>query len=371
MSPEDQTNTSEDIAPKKSSNQKGLKVILLVLMLAAIGATGWYIMDKRATTPINQASNPASYLSNANSVACSVAPTKLTCENLETQELKEVTIPKKYQNSRGMLPSPDGSKLLVTLSNGDGVVTDGNFNEVIKIDDAEKLGDDRYPSYSWGGDSNKVIISEIRREQGDSDELPKPIVVEIFDIESGERERAYKTGHDIDVESIKIIGSNGTHLFVSYPTPKNWVADDTNPPPDTISAVSLSDGSTKTISAHQTNGTIVDYNASTNVFLFEGDISTDVDGDYAMYPIIAGRMEDNETGLTIRKVSEFRDVSFDTSGGRLTITSKGTLLGATNDLPEPFKLVKDDATTTELKLSRDDAYGQLISLKAMPNIQAN
>lgn len=371
MSPEEQSNTNESIATPKTSGQKVLKVILLLLMLASVGATGWYIMDKRSATPISQTGGSISYFSNDNTVACSVAPTKLNCENLETQELKEVTIPKKYQNSAGIIPSPDGSKLLITLSNGDQVVTDVNFNELIKIDDAEKIGDDRYPAYSWSGDSNSVIISEVRREQSDSDESPEPIVVAMFDIETGVRERVYKTGENVDVESVRVLGSNDTQLLISYATPKNWVADETAPPTNTINAVQLDNGSIKVISPQQVSGDAVHYDANKNTLLFEGAFSSDVGGDYATYPVTAVSLEDSEFGLVLQKLSELTDISIDTGAGMMTLTSKGALLAMTSETPAPFMLIEDDGTINELKLVRENEFTQLLSLKALPNIQAN
>jgi len=342
-----------------SSSKTKVAALLAALVIIVTAALIWKFQD--SDDKVGRVNT--SFLSNNNQLLCNALDSKLECENLTTGELREFAFPDSFKDASILSASPDGTRLLVVMENQDVVVTNINFEVVRKIFDGTDSRD-RFPSFTWAHDANHLLIREIRREQVDADFLPEPIVVNLVNLETGQSRRVYKTGMDFEVESIKILGANSTYLFVSHLTPKNWVAQDTAPPPATLQAIRLTDGLVLPINTHQVNSESIYYDAGDRVFLS----LSDVDGNPERNIVAAAQLEETEFGLALRKTFELEADPIAGIEG-FTLTSEGILMSNSSQNPSPLRLLQDNGTITDLKLNIENAYDMLLSLQAMPALQ--
>ncbi len=347
----------------KNTKPKMFSKPLLKIVLFAIGVAIFSIVVWKFLTGDNKPQDPAiSYLTNGNNVVCIVEANNLKCEHILTGELKNYAIPSKYNETSVISSSPSEAKLLVEMNDKDVVVTDTNFEEIRKVFDGTNAVEQN-SSFSWADDSS-ILISETRREENDADFLPAPLVIHMFNVETGEKRRIYKTGENVDTKSIKVIGSNNTYLFISHQLPKNWVAIDTDPPSPAINAIRLADGFVLPVNSHQVSTDNIYYDADKDVFL-----STRYrDGGSENGYITASQLEESEFGLLLRSKLEINATSIDTMDKPI-ITSRGVLLSINTGTSTLFKLVQDNGTITELKLKSNNPYSrQSLSLKTFPEL---
>lgn len=346
---------------RKANKKKQLqsKKILLIL-LVAIGSVlllGLFMSRQQQ----------ASLLTNENSTVCvaNTAELVLTCENLETGATANISIPKKYQGSI-ISPSPDGTKLLVmdTVYGASGriVVTDLGFTEVQTV--IKGFGSNNESTeYSWSSDSKNIIIYEKKREQGDANFLPVPIVVSMYDLSSGETRRVYKTGekNELELDRISIVGANDRYLFLSLPTTKNWVAKETFEPPHTLQAIRLSDGLVLPINSRQINSDEVMYDGINDQF-----ISTKNPSENEQVVYIA-KLVDSDYGLTLEVTDKLRNKGRFIDSPEV-MTTKGVWATSDDSTYNYFQLMNGQGEMTTVQLKREK-YDTLLSLREMPTSQ--
>lgn len=344
----------------------GVSVLFVVVVVAA-GIVTWTELRKT-----DQQDPSTNYLKSSNDIICSNINNglNLQCQDVQTGELKVMSLPAAYE-SASITPHPDGTRLLVESQDGV-VVTDTNFVEIRRVFRADELTD-RYPSFVWGKSSSQLLIREVRREDNDMPELPAPVVIRMLDLETGENRRVFKTGETVDAESVKVLGADDDFVFVSVTTAKNWVARETTLPPDHILAVRLSDGLVRQVGSHQldmtkdnqqlSNFRNIRYDGYKDLFVMIGDDYRDS----AAQRFILAKLEKNEFGLVLRRVRE-PDVRVD-GWGWPAFTSRGVVEQKSADgYTFPISVVDDRSGRTNLKLEVEDAYVQLFSLSAMPDL---
>jgi hypothetical protein len=355
---------------KPEKSRRGLVLITLIfilLVIAGVFLSIKFYSSKNKDSNSNQPNQQnTTYLTNKNNIICSFDE-HLNCEDLQTKSIKSFSVPKQYQGAT-ISSSPDGSKLLIESSEGVDV-TDSNFKNSKTIFSQPKSDKKkRTVLITWANDSNNLLLSEIVREENDADFLPKPLVVKLHNISTGESKTIYKTGENTDAESIQVIGSNDKYMFISYNPPKNWVADNTDPPPVVINAVSLFDGQVLPVNSQQVNAKWSDqiyYDSNKNIFVA---LSSD---DATSSNIIVSELEDGELGLVLKK--RFSLVYNGSVNHNLTkpiMSSKGILgLPSTRDSEKPvFEFINDAQTVTKLDITTKDKYFVFMSLNAMPQI---
>lgn len=344
-----------------SNNRISLPVMLLIAVIL-LGFIAWINMTSEE--PLKNKVLDQRYLVNQNRVVCMNEQTNLACEDLESGASQTFTLPKKYRNAT-ISSSPDGSRLLITTAKNGVVVTDTNFVELAVVMTA-KQAKARPAVYAWTHDSN-VLISQIGREKNDADFLPEPLVVSLLDVETSESRRIYKTGESKDVENIRVLGADSIYLFIAMPTAKNWVAQSTNPPAETLHAVRLSDGYVRPINSHTLESiegqelfshSSIAYDGAGGLFVFSDQIL--VNNEPVDYHTLA-ILDDGAHGLTLRKV--FQETGVEMTGPEPLFTTRGTLKSSSN--LGSFELIDDIGAITPLGLAREK-YGVPFSLSQMP-----
>lgn len=351
-------NTREKPNPIKHKIILTFGIAFIVLLLCFLA---WKMLDGHSSQNSDN-TNKKNYFSNSNSIICAVDASLLHCEDLATGELKEISLPVKFKDALILGANPNGSRILIELASADIVAVDTGFNEVrtvVKAEDRPSEGQ----SIMWA-DSEHILVSHISREQNDADFLPEPLTIRLINIDTGESRRIYKTGETVSVDSIKVLGSNDEFLFISYQTPKNWVAESTDPPAQTINAIRLSDGNVLPVNSHQTSSDVIFYDSDRGVFLSYVQIGTT-----DRYIIIASQLQSTDYGLALSRqhLIETQPVN---ALMRPVLTSKGLLLSTIIlDQEGPLKLVNDSGEIIELKLKTTKFEREVISLSSMPSSQ--
>jgi hypothetical protein len=311
----------------------------------------------------NNSSNSAkSYFSNSNNIICDVNEASLICEDLSSGDVVELSLPSQYKNTIGVNVSPDSQKLIVHKANGDVDVTDSDFNKIRTIFETKSSGVDGIETYTWSSDSSNIIISKIYREPVDADFLPKPFVVTMLNVDTGDTRGVYKAGENVDVEQIRILGVNDEYLFASVPSPKNWVADSTDLPPVTVYAIALNDGSVQTVNTSQLK--------ADNAILIAGDVflvSEPIIDENYQGRILATKVVMDERGISLIEVSRRINTSSVEYLNEVLVTSKGINVFFANE-SEVIQLLDNDGTITDTQLKKGKYGNELISLGFLPNL---
>ncbi len=365
-----QTAGTQSDQSKPGSKKKLLLGLLLVIILAAVAvwvAREVYKSDDNTETPAT------AYLSNSNDVVCAdIYDGRLRCENIQTNELREFTLPENLNASQLITQSPDGTKFLIGLNDGSTVVTDKDF-KIIREIIAPVRQEVSYPKFAWGS-GNKLFISEIKREETDDELLPAPLVVRMLDIGTGEEKRVYKTGekYDMEVGDMYVLGGNDEYVFISLPAAKNWVADSTDQPPATINAIRLSDGEVRQVGMHQIDEAGDGqmhmrmysgyYDAARGLFVFVATKSGSSD-----QSLVISKLVDDTYGLQLQKVNVAAEWT-SPLGQPPVFTSRGVAVyNVTLEMNGPITLLNDAGGKTELQLTQEES-STLYSLPAMPQL---
>ncbi len=188
---------------------KWVTVSMILLALVTLGV-GIYLYATKPTAQDSETARGKQYITNNNGVVCvSLNGPLLQCENLETGERKQYSIPESLGEVTNLVPSPDQTKYLASgytysdrFSEQSQVVLDSNFAVLYTLPN-----DDDYLStqYSWHGNDALVKITDTYEEEASSRSIS------IVSLEG-------KTMGGIDApdQYAQIVGSDGDNVYMQY-----------------------------------------------------------------------------------------------------------------------------------------------------------
>lgn len=369
-----------NLEANSNKNKKPLLIILVIALLIIGSLIAGLLILGNKKNDLSVSDESYKFVNN-NSAICSPnsAEMKLECVDVNTNKVSTSKIPSEYENLTYVLPSDDGTKLLLGLNhemeNAKYVVTDINFNNPQEITLPFAKSSDLVSASSiiWGGNSNKLIISKQMREENDADFLPAPLVVWEYDMTTKQSRRIYKNGDNEDI-STKIIGASDEFLFISQPIHKNWVALNTDPPADALLAVRLDDGFVRLVSIEQVvrSGDLnryasvlsMKYNSSNSTFYIIGQNQT-TEGESTNFLAAAKLIESDNL--------ELQELSRLTSNSEYAglLSTKGTLVTNWSEEQTKFKfiLVSSENESHDLENFEPNESESLFSVVSLPDTE--
>lgn len=376
----EQTHTGEPNNELEINESTKFKVwpnlIFTGLLLIIIGLLSYALTT--IETPDNN--KRQSYLSNNNDVVCAqVTSATIQCENIQTGELKRFELPEKFRDydgyARGFVTSPDGTKLVIGQQDGVHVV-DSDFNEIIKVEEADPNQDFiRYDNYSWADNEWLVYGGDVKQMDGEYDTGDRRNGIYALNILTGEKKLVLEAD-----PSVGLIGANKDYIFVMTEALYNWSAKEAQASPKELYVVRISDGYVRSIDSQQIDYTAdglqvfgpsmnAEYRSDNDVFIFAGMRGTH----HFTSDFVIARLEENESGLFLKRVHEdtehylggiFNSVS------SLVLTSKGMLFVSRGGALEyPYPLLSDNGNIARLKMIKSETSStDLFSLKTMPKL---
>lgn len=374
-------NIKSDIDRENKKLNKTRKTLIVAIVIVVASAGGWFVAKSLQNDSSEPENETVSYLTNNRDIVCVTdGVEKLLCENVQTDEVKTFELPKQSGLGGGYLQSPDGTKMIVDTAERSFIVVDQDFkqevdlSEILKFENRDELRD-----YAWAG-NDKIVVQEVKYEENDTKENPAPLVISIIDINTKDVKTVYKTGEQVDTESIELIGADNEDLYISLGAAKNWVADDVDPPADIVNAISLSDGSVRQVGTYQIDFNSEDektywgnryfFDADKKLFYIAGEARADDVPDSLF--LVAGIAE-NDYGTVLNKLLELPTGSL--FSGYPTFSSKGLVLKGENDESNTtYAVVNDKFEIKELSIKVE--YTQLnmhsgtfeMSFETMPNL---
>ncbi len=207
----DTSHQHEPVKIKLPATPRNKWVVISMILLALVTlGVGIYLYATKPTAQDSETARGKQYITNNNKVVCvSLNGPLLQCENLETGERKQYSIPESLGEVTNLVPSPDQTKYLASgytyserFSEQSQVVLDSNFAVVNTL---PKDNDYLSTQYLWHGNDALVKITDTYEEEASSRSIS------IVSLDG-------KTIGTINTpdQYAQIVGSDGDNVYMQY-----------------------------------------------------------------------------------------------------------------------------------------------------------